>query len=908
MNRLSIFYTTIALIPLSLSFAKETKLANRPFYHSNAKKFPWKQCNPPSPGSRVSLGYRAPEGFGYDHGYTTLSTFISPSGTRTFLPYLDLRGHVFNDGRLAANAGLGGRYAFNQVILGLMAYYDYRDSKQLSSQNQMSGGFELLSKWADLRINGYAPIGRTTGKECPCFDSFTCHTAIARQVVTASLAHTDAEIGFYLPGPAKYVDLYFAAGPYYIFEKHVAGASLGGEWGGRARISLKAYDGITIGGDVTYDPIFNTKIQGWITLSYPLGPATLRRFGARLEKQYPAPCDEIARQFARMTQPVYRNEIIPLENKTNLFDLNCNSKIYFVNNSNCLPGSGTFEQPFNHLSFAEGTAHEGDIIYVFPGDKTPRGMDCGFIMKDRQRLISSAACFELCNICIPPCTPNCSPILSNSKRLSEISGEQASTIINTASCNEIAGFTLDGSSLINNQNDTNVIGILVNRGKNICIRDNCFNQLQLGITSTITSNISSAKQGAVTILNNHFHNFELPTNLTSLVGVFFSGLNQADLSICNNCFDSFFSNNSLFGIKVESADNSNLNLTNNCFSNFSSSESLTGVDITSKNSKIVICQNELVDFSIEAQGADIMPSIAGITHEGLNTTLLLQNNILKNFSISSTATNNSLPTIQSILMSETFSTVCLKNNLVINTTISSTAANQSDSQYHGISLEGSGSSFVACNNAIHNLNITSSSDIDSHNVIGMLFGVENSTFALTNNSITNFEIFSSGTTSATINLYAIDGQGSNERVSLCNNTISNISSFASSVEMRGIRFTGATSTLFLRNQTIDAFSASSMPDLAAMELTVGNSTLCIENNAFFDPFFFINNNGTSCLRLIGNTNPDIYTITNTGDILNIESNDVDLDAGLKTLNNNTGSFTVTGGTRADIDTCNCHSN
>jgi hypothetical protein len=46
-------------------------------------------------------------GIGYNHGYTTFEAFLAP-GPESFrvMPFVDLRGHVFNDGKMAANAGL----------------------------------------------------------------------------------------------------------------------------------------------------------------------------------------------------------------------------------------------------------------------------------------------------------------------------------------------------------------------------------------------------------------------------------------------------------------------------------------------------------------------------------------------------------------------------------------------------------------------------------------------------------------------------------------------------------------------------------------------------------------------------------------------------------------------------------
>ncbi len=395
------------------------KKEKKPTTKKRSKK---QECYPLEYGSRVELGYRGPKGFGYDHGYGTLSAFLSPNGKRTFQPFIDLRGHVFDNGKWAANAGLGGRVSFDKVVLGLNAYYDYRDSDCLNGISQAGGGFELLSRWVELRVNGYVPFGSTTASKNDCFQCFKGNRIIINQELCAALPDVDAELGFYLPGPLTFFDTYIGVGPYYLFDKTVEQEKLGGEWGGRARISLQLYDGITAGGDVTYDPIFNTRGQGWIKLSLPLGPANLRKEGKRFKDRYPGPCDETARLYARMTQPVYRNEIIPIENKTRCCEINrpCSEasyNIHFVNNLAKGPGLGTFECPFNRLILAEEASCPGDIIYVFPGDNTTNGHNEGIVVQTEQFLVSSAFDFELDCIKIPALTPGIMPLICNESRV-----------------------------------------------------------------------------------------------------------------------------------------------------------------------------------------------------------------------------------------------------------------------------------------------------------------------------------------------------------------------------------------------------------------------------------------------------------------------------------------------------------
>lgn len=64
-------------------------------------------------------------------------------------------------------------------------------------------------------------------------------------------------------------------------------------------------------------------------------------------------------------------------------------KIWFVNNTNPKPGNGSYKNPFSTLLAAQKASKKGDIIFVFPGDNTTKGMDQGFIMKNGQRLLGA---------------------------------------------------------------------------------------------------------------------------------------------------------------------------------------------------------------------------------------------------------------------------------------------------------------------------------------------------------------------------------------------------------------------------------------------------------------------------------------------------------------------------------------
>lgn len=390
-----------------------------------------KGCDP-GPAWWYEFRHKEAGGVGYGDGYTTGAIFLSPKWDYPYQPFVDFRLNVFNNGKWDTNAGFGFRHMTGCLAYGVNAYWDYRDTNELGAVFQLGAGFELLSRYIDFRLNGYGPVGKSRGAECPEFSHFCANSAFAKQELSAVLPHADAELGFPLRklGP---VDLYFGVGGYYLFERTVESMNLGKAWGGKARVEIDFYDALFIGGSVTYDEIFHVRPQGYIGFSLPLGPRNVRWGSRRFAKKFPAPCTKRAEEIAILTQRVEREEIIPLQNKNGYYSLlpaGVNSRILFVDGG--AGGSlGTYESPFETLVEAEAASLPGDILYVFPGDESLEGIT----LQDDQRLIGSAASFNLCDVCVPAFTPCCYPTIAST---------MTSNGVLLADNNEVAGFTVLG--------------------------------------------------------------------------------------------------------------------------------------------------------------------------------------------------------------------------------------------------------------------------------------------------------------------------------------------------------------------------------------------------------------------------------------------------------------------------------
>jgi hypothetical protein len=354
--------------------------------------------------SKIVIRNREAAGVGYSTGYTSLDYSLMTEGSVEFL--LDLRGHVLNNGQGAGNAGVGFRCPVKdeKYLLGANAFYDIRQSKGLLA-NQAGVGFEALSKYVDFRTNGYLPIGTKTYREKSNFEAFSGTSVLVKRKFKSALPCIDAEVGTPLPNP-----FYFAVGSYYLFKQSKNGLSVGNAFGAKARAEVDIGRYVSLGFAITYDRIFKTRPQGYLSVNIPFEKQKCKKRNGKKV------CPPYKRNLRRV--PIVRNEIIPLQVVKKTKDPLVGKKghdpvrILFVNNLATLPGNGSFERPFRSLKDAELHSRPGDVIYVFPGDKTARNMDQGIVLKDKQILASSGADLTLNDITIPAQTPE-RPQLTN---------------------------------------------------------------------------------------------------------------------------------------------------------------------------------------------------------------------------------------------------------------------------------------------------------------------------------------------------------------------------------------------------------------------------------------------------------------------------------------------------------------
>ncbi len=340
-------------------------------------------CEPAVHSDMIYFKHIEGKGVGYQEGYSTFGAFITPfSRFSQVLPFLDLRGHVFNHTwKFAANAGAGVKYLSDSAwVFGAAAYYDYRQTNK-SHYNQASLSFEFLFNRWEIRGNGYLPFaGKTHTKRHSevatyQFDHFAGHNLYYNTVLNVHkrieyvMKGIDGEVGFHLMKPKQDYTLYLGVGPYYYHSpRHIHKHAFGGQ----ARLQARITPYLTVQVSDSWDNLFHNRVQGEISVNIPFGGKILKKNG-----QFDVPCKDVLSMQARMVQPMHRNEIIVADKHKEHYYKTLDpiaESIYggllnfiFVNESAPSGGNGTFENPFNNINTAFTGTDPGDVFYIYGG-------------------------------------------------------------------------------------------------------------------------------------------------------------------------------------------------------------------------------------------------------------------------------------------------------------------------------------------------------------------------------------------------------------------------------------------------------------------------------------------------------------------------------------------------------------
>lgn len=456
---------------------------------------------------RLTLRHIEANGIGYNKGYSTLEGFFTPSDLwqNLYIPFLDLRAHLFNNGKWAGNAGVGMRFLTSSRVWGVNGYYDYRNTNH-HHYNQISLGFESLGALWDFRLNGYLPVG---GKSSPYFDTaferIEGNSIILKLKREFAMKGANAEAGVHLNSSRNF-PIYFAFGPYYLEGKGKVA------WGGEGRLRINLSDYLMLEGNTSYDKVFKWIGQGQVGLNFPFG-------GRRKVKQRKdRTCKQELMLATRLEQRVDRFEIIATHNQRveqTALALNSVEPLYFIFVDNTSSSDGTFESPFSSLAIAQNASKPNDIILVLPGDGTSTGLDEGIVLQSGQKLLGAHLSHRIATaqgtITIPSLASS-APLITNTNNFA--------MVITAAGLNEIAGLSIESTAGINSG------GILV-QGYDVSIHDNI---ITTGNNNNAI-NIESSDCGQSFISNNLLY----CSDTTDTYGVFVSS-NTGHLYITDNLF------------------------------------------------------------------------------------------------------------------------------------------------------------------------------------------------------------------------------------------------------------------------------------------------------------------------------------------------------------------------------------
>ncbi len=514
-----------------------------------------KQASPPdSCGQaphpyRIELRHIESKGIGYNQGYSTVEGFFTVPSLQnsSWIPFFSAAGHVFNDGKPAATAGVGLRYLTTRTW-GLNAFYDYRKTEHFH-YNRVGAGFETLGERWDYRINGYAPVGKKTSPFYQKrFDKFEGHHLILSRKQEFAMNGVNAEAGVHF-AEAKNYNFYAAAGPYYMWNEGKAA------WGGEARLNMNAFEYLRVQLSGSYDNIYHGIVQGQLSLVIPFGGRK------RLTKQsLYAGCPSQLTMSQRAMQAVDRFEIIPVDHKKHHTTANNPGtgkpyRFVCVNNS-AGDADGTFESPYPDLLVAEMNSGPNDILYVFPGTG-PYVLETSLVLQKGQKLLGAGVDYRF------PTQWGRVNVRHQAKGLPVITSSGtgfSAIVVNLAnSNNDVAGvnltmnnpfvtsggisgalaitggtnYNISQNMLIAGGTSTAGLSLLISTGT-VTISNNVFAS---GVSTESYGIISSASEGSLNINNNLFTGLNPSTGLQ--VGIEVSHvIGNQTVSITNNTFNS----------------------------------------------------------------------------------------------------------------------------------------------------------------------------------------------------------------------------------------------------------------------------------------------------------------------------------------------------------------------------------
>jgi hypothetical protein len=225
---------------------------------------------PQFPSIELCLSHTEGKGLGYSQGYSSLDLILcEPFWDSQCASLVDLRGHIFNHGKRAANAGLGLRWMdfCHRCVWGINGFYDYyRPSHHPYSQ--VSLGIEALGSLWEFRMNGYFPY-RHVKTSLYEFQEAKC---LGIRRAELAMKGIDCEIGYRFCNACW--NLYLGFGPYVYWGRSGKAKNAfphRNMYAAGGRISAHAFlfNYFTLDGSASYDSRFKWCGQAKVGIDIP---------------------------------------------------------------------------------------------------------------------------------------------------------------------------------------------------------------------------------------------------------------------------------------------------------------------------------------------------------------------------------------------------------------------------------------------------------------------------------------------------------------------------------------------------------------------------------------------------------------------------------------------------------------
>lgn len=219
------------------------------------------------PAFDVTLGYSTGRRVGINHAYSFAGiTWYPDLHFGNYHTFVEATGYRLSTGKWAASGGIGVRRWNPSLfsVIGINLFYDFRTG-QFGNYNQIGLGLEWLTPWADVRVNGYLPVG----PNCRCrLQSLTFYPkggfwAMSNKSACA-FSGVDAEVGgsFWNCGAWS---VYGALGTYYWRRPNISHQA----YGVQARLDFRYRNWVQFEVFNSYDNLFHYRVQGTISITIP---------------------------------------------------------------------------------------------------------------------------------------------------------------------------------------------------------------------------------------------------------------------------------------------------------------------------------------------------------------------------------------------------------------------------------------------------------------------------------------------------------------------------------------------------------------------------------------------------------------------------------------------------------------